>query len=452
MANNYDRYLRSMGIKTPYEDMTKAQIEDRNKGNPLSGYGFMSAQDKQRRKLEMAMYEREMKRQDDALQQQLVARMSSQGQIGRYAGEGVFGLVNAIRNKGKGQQAPEAAPQDDPEIARFNELAQQVGPDAAMEMLAAETGNPQMMQDAQKSRMEAKKANLEMEDLQGKIADRKAKPNETIKALIPGPDGVPVEQLLETVMGENGENLYKVIRQGPRSTVNYNVDGLPTSKAGVNTRTLAIEGALQSTANALDAYDRMSSLVDENPEALGWSGRLIANADKGISGVKNLGKAIANAEGREVTASMDVGNYKWGKLEKVASQSEKMKSLVLQLAYAQAAATGDSSRSLSDRDVQNQIDVIGGQITNPNSFKELMQQNKEILVDKLENMGKYTKIDGKSIGESYGADIQGLVERVRPKKASKPSGGTVRMKKGDKWYNIPEEKAEAAEASGYTRG
>ena len=89
-------------------------------------------------------------------------------------------------------------------------------------------------------------------------------------------------------------------------------------------------------------------------------------------------------------------------------------SLVLQLAYAQAAATGDSSRSLSDRDVQNQIDTIGGQVTNPETFKALMAQNRQILVQKLQNMGQYTKINGKPISSGYEADVERLIHRVNP--------------------------------------
>jgi hypothetical protein len=419
--SNYSNYLRAAGIKTPYDDMTKAQIEDRNKGNPLSGYGFMSAQEKQKRQLEMAMYEREMKRQQDAFQQQLVAQMSSQEKIGHYAGEGVTGLIGALFNR-KQKPQEQQTPQDDVELQRFQELAQEVGPEQALAILGAELQNPQMQADAQKQRMDREKAELEMQDLRGKIDDRTNKPNQVITAQRTI-DGKPGQVSLEAYGKDpkTGRNLYLEVGQAVKGSVTDTNEGWGNTKGGIDKRAERMEATLASTANALDAYDKMTKLVDENPNALGWSGRLIAKADTIVSGLKNLGQTLAQAEGREANASVDIGDYDWGKFEKVASQSEKMKSLVLQLAYAQAAATGDSSRSLSDRDVQNQIDIIGGQITNPNTFKALMQQNREILVQKLENLGKYTKVNGKSIGEGYESDIQGLVDRVRSKPTSEDS-------------------------------
>jgi hypothetical protein len=413
MANYYDKYLQAAGIGAPYKDLTKSQIEEKNKGNPLSGYGFMSAQEKQKRQLEMAMYEREMQRQQDMFQQQLLSRMSSQGQIGYQSGAGLLSLLDHLK---QGKQAPEAPAQDDPEVARYRELVSQLGPEQGLASLGSELQNPQMIADAQQAQMEKQKANLEMEDIQSRIKDRETRPNQVITAQRTMPNGMPGQVSLEAYGKDpkTGRNLYLELGEAVKGSVTDTNEGFANTKAGVDTRTKAFESMLGSTANALDAYDRLDKIISQNPEALGWSGRLIANADTVVNGLKNLGTSIAKAEGREATASMEVGDYKWGALEGTAANSEKVKSLVLQLAYAQAAATGDSSRSLSDRDVQNQIDTIGGQVTNPETFKALMAQNRQILVQKLQNMGQYTKINGKPISSGYEADVERLIHRVNP--------------------------------------
>lgn len=428
MANYITSFLQSQGIKSPFGNMTEAQINEQNKSNPLASFGFMSAQDKQRRQLEQKLLEAEQKRQQDELQQRIIAQMSSQEKIGYYSGSGLMGLMHYLKNKGASPEV-EAAPQDDPALARFNQLAMEVGPEMAMQIVGQEQGNAAMVQQADQMRSEKDKAALEaryknsqISSNEALVAERNEKlqdPNrnyehkpgytEEIDVMMDGKPAVQKRTLIRNTP-DGGE--WKYSKPALKGSVTGDAGSWETSKGGINERTKAMEGAITSTANALDAYDKMEQLVKEAPAGLGWTGKLISQADTIVSGVQNLGRAVAEAEGREIKAPVTVDAYKWDKVTKIAGTSEKMKSLILQLAYAQAAATGDSSRSLSDRDVQNQIDIIGGSITNPENFLDLMRQNKEVLVSKLENMGKYTRIDGQPIYEHYKQDIEGLKTRA----------------------------------------
>lgn len=449
-----NRFLKQSGVATPYkDDRTGAQIDEANKQNPLSGYGFMSAQQKSQRELQMKLLEAQQKREQEMMQQQLLARMSSQEKIGHYAGAGLMGLMQHLRSKGDAPQPPPQAPQDDPELQRYNQLAQEVGPETALEILGRETGNASMITEAGQQRTAKKKEGLEMQNIESLIADRAketAKPNNVITAQRTGPNGQPMQVSME-VYGKDpttGQNLYKELGEAIKGSVQVDDPSkFDTSKGGSNERTKNMEAMLTSTANALDSYDLLGKLVKDTP-AGGWSGALTAKAEDIVSGVQNLSTLLTDAgkkAGWDVSATKDIGAYNWSALENFAGANAKIKSLVLELAYARAAATGDSSRSLSDRDVQNQLDQIGGSISNPRIFGQLMEQNKQLMIKKLQNFGEMTMIDGKSIGQSpqYAGKIKKLTDRVGIQ-----SGVTRVMYRNNQKYNIPEDEVEAFKAAG----
>jgi hypothetical protein len=403
--------------------MTEAQINEQNKSNPLTGFGFMSAQQKQQRALEQQLLEREQQRQQDMLQKQLIAQMSSQEKIGYYSGSGLMGLMQYLKNKGSAPEVPNAPPTNDPELDRFNELATQVGPETAMQILGQETGNAGMIQqanqqlmDRQKKQMELEKMGLDMTNTRGLIDERKAKPNSIITTQATGPDGRPL-QVSKEVLGKDpltGQNRYKDLGSAVKGSLTVDDPAkFGTSKQGVNKRTEDMEGMLTGTANALDTYELLDKLVKETP-ANGWAGALVSKADDIVSGVQNLSTLLADQEGAS-DVSKSLGDYDFSKMEKFAGGAAKIKSAVLELAYARALTAERGGKTLSEGDIQRQIDQIGGSISNPKIFGELMEQNKIAMIKKLENFGEMTMVDGQSIGEApqYKAKIQKLKGRVK---------------------------------------
>lgn len=417
------RYLRQAGVKAPYSDMTEAQIQEQNKSNPLAGYGFMSAQDKQRRQLEQQLMERENQRQEEMFRQQLIAQMSSQEKIGYYSGSGLMGLMHYLKGKGSAPEVPNVA-EDDPELQRYNQLAQEVGPETAMQILGQETGNASMLEQAQKQRidkqkkqMELDKMGLDMTNTQGLIAERQNKPNSIITTQATGPDGRPL-QVSKEVLGKDpltGLNKYKDLGSAVKGSLTVDDPSkFGTSKQGVNKRTEEMEGMLTGVANSLDTYELLDKLVKETP-ANGWAGALVGKADDIVSGVRNLSSLLAEQEGAaDVSKSLE--DYDFSKMEKFAGGAAKIKSAVLELAYARALTAERGGKTLSEGDIQRQVDQIGGSISNPKIFGELMEQNKVAMIKKLENFGEMTMIDGQSIGEApqYKSKIQKLKNRVQP--------------------------------------
>jgi len=435
VANRVDQWLRSMGIRSP-SDMTEAQMEDRDTQNPLSKYGFMSGQEKQRRLMIQQAHDAQLQRENELLQQQMLARMSSQGQIGQYMGQGLLGLVSHLKGKGVAPEVPDV--QDDPQVSRFNQLAAEVGPIQARMIMGNEMQNPGMIEEAKQMMAEEQKARLEMEDLQGRIDERKKpKANQTVRV----PEdrgGVPGTAVYEVIPGANGENRMKFIGWGVDGSVTDTKEGWGgwNKTSGKNSESIqAFENAAQALANTFDLTDSLVELVDKSPNSAGWSGQLIAKADNIIEGVKNIGDTILTHGGREMSDGLQeklssTADWDWTKLGKVAKESHRMQSVILQLAYARAAATGDSSRSLSDRDVQNQIDQIGGSVADPATFKQILDDLRKSAYKSLVNRATYTTVDGKrlrdsEVGKRYLDELGARIGAPKTRSAA-PKPGEVR--------------------------
>jgi ribosomal protein S28E/S33 len=445
-----NKFLRNQGVATPYkDDRTSAQIDEANKANPLAGYGFMSAAQKKQRDMQIKLFEEQQRREQEQLQSQLIARMSSQEKIGHFAGQGLFGLVDQLKGKGQAPEVPEAPPTNDPELDRFHQLAQEVGQEGALEIIGRETGNSAMIEQAQQMRLAKQKEGLEMRNMESLIKDREkseAKPNTVITTQRTGPDGRPMQVSMEVVgKDKDGRNIYKELGEAVKGSLTVDdPTKFGTNKAGVNKRTEDMENMLMGTANAMDSYDLLGKLVKETP-AGGWAGALVSKGEDIVSGVKNLSTLLAQAEDAP-NISKDLEDYDFSKMEKFAGGAAKIKSVVLELAYARALASERGGKTLSEGDVQRALDQIGGSISNPKIFGELMEQNKKQMIKKLENFGEMVMVDGKSIGEApqYKAKISKLRERA----GMLPKGSTVKMYRNNKTYNIPEDQVEAFKAAG----
>lgn len=392
--------------------LTEAQIEEKEKLSPLGGYGYLSAKEKAAREQQSAMMQAEIERQNQLYMQQLLMTRPAGQQIGHHAGAGLMGLMGLLGGKG---QAPQAAapPQDDPEVAQFNQyMAEGLPEDVAMEMVGKGANNGAMMADAQAQRQERLKAEMEQKDLEMKVNDENRgyehKPGYSEERDVVGPGGQPYVERWQLLRNSKEGGVWKVTSRGPKG----GIQGTPgdfKGKADTSDTVQNFETAQAATASALDSMDKMEALVKENPNITGWSGRLIAKADDIMEGVKGLAGQIGTFEGKGDW--QDIAKYDFGKLEKTAQGSEKLRALVLELAASRAAATEEGGR-FSEGDIQRQIDQIGGQITNPRTMVAVLKQARESMVDNLMNKGRYMTVDGKPVGDQYKQQLEGFNKRI----------------------------------------
>lgn len=455
MANSVSRYLKQAGIKLPYEDMTEAQIQEKNKANPLSGYGYYSAQEKAQMQAQREAYQQALDREAQMYQQQMLMQMPAERAIGHYAGQGLMGLMNQIRGYNK-QQTPEQAPQNDPELDRYNQLVAEVGQAGALEILGQETGNSAMLQEAQKLRREEEERKLDTDLKKQQLADLRNKPNKVINAQFEDENGNPYIRSLEAVGvdPETGENIYKEVGKAKKDqTAAAQVAagaGGPKTAGGMSSDTQAFEAQLRATANTFDGMDKIREIIMSGPgEGQGWAGELVAKGQNFFDGIKNLADSIApitwDGVDKEVIDKMSEGEsaWNWTQFRGVATKSARLRAQILALAYARAAATGDSSRSLSDKDIQYQLDQLAANVNDRETFLTVLDDVREMTYKALANTGRYSLIEGKPIANRYKPQLEEL--RIRA------GVGTVRMYKNGIPHNIPAREVAEAESLGYTR-
>ncbi len=458
MANYLNKYLRQAGIKTPYTDLTEAQIEEKGKLNPLGGYGFMSAAEKNQRKQQNDLYQQQMDRENEWMQQQLLARMSSQGQIGHHMGSGLMGLVDQLKNKGQAPEVPNVA-MDDPELQQYAQMAstpEMGGPLQAKLMLGqqllqkGDVRGAQMIQDARKEAMEQKKAGLDVQKLDQEVNDPNKnfehKPGFTDEEDVDLPNGLPGIRKRTLLQNTPDGGIWHIGKPAMKGTVAGASDTFGNKSKTDNSKTVDdFEIKMTSTANAFDHLDKMDAIIDDGTMVGGWAATLIRGADDILEGVKGLAVLAADFddEGRG-GAYNDIEKYKFGALEKSAQNSSKVKALVLELAAARAAAVEPGGR-FTEGDIQRQIEQIGGDVSNPRTFKALLGQARETMFDSLKNQARYMTSNGTPVGEKYAAQIAEFEKRLGRKKAE-PSTNDMEAKR--KRYDELKEKQRQRQLNG----
>lgn len=437
--SNVSQWLRRAGIKTPYADLTEAQLDEKNKQSPLSGYGFMSASDKAQKAQQQALFQQQMQYEQEMQQQQLLARMSSQGQIGHHVGSGIMGMLDALRNKG---QAPQAtpSPQDDPEVSQYNQyMSEGLPDDVAMEMVGQQSGNGAMIRDALENRGKRQKKELDLENVRGQIDERKRKPNPTITVQKTGPNGEPMQASVE-VIGKDSQNnnIYRELGSAVKGSVTDTSEGWGLSKSQKGKQLTDFEGQMTSAENYLDVSDRIGAIADKAQAGPGFALSLAGQANNlrfGFETIKKTMSSQLDAKAKAKLASEDpVARYQtvFDNIEDAAGWDANLKALLLEQAYLKATANGQRA---TDADVSNALKTIGGSLNDPKIFKQVIQQDRELTVDHLMNASKNSGGPNKSLSDVYSDRLKGIQDRRNPKKASKVRvigpNGKVKMVPGD---------------------
>jgi hypothetical protein len=418
-----NKYLKMAGVKNfrSEDEMTEAQINERNKSNPLGGYGYQTREDYIRQTMMRQQWQAEMDAQ--AKQQEKVMLMQSPPEraIGHYAGNLLAGGLGRIF--GKDQQAPQPEAQNDPEIDRYNQLVQELGSEAAaLEILGQETGNGAMITQAQELRKAEQERQLDMEHKQAQIADLKGKKNEvrTFSTMV---DGMPAEVEMEIVGKDaDGTNIYKEISKGLKGSVSDTNEGWGPTRSQQGSALQDFETAMTSTENYLDTSDRIIELAKNAPAGPGFASTLTSKATnlvQGFEGIRNIiSPKLDNKAKAKLAASDPVKQYRhvFEKMEGVAKEDAKLQALLLEQAYMMATANGQRA---TDQDVENALRTLGSNLNDPEAFLGVIQQSRELTVDRLMNMSKNSGgPDGRTLGDVYGERLGGIKLRRNPEQAA----------------------------------
>lgn len=173
---------------------------------------------------------------------------------------------------------------------------------------------------------------------------------------------------------------------------------------------------ITSARNFTQRSEEIIDLIEENPEALGMSGRLAQgvnalNAE--LTSLKNIGTRIVEGdESREATpeevkakAAENVAPDFWKKLADsaeavtdVAVDTSRIQGFMVELAFAAAAAQGQTGRAVSDKDVERFLKRIG-QSADPKVFASVLRDAQRQVVT-------HTRNRVRTLNETSEAEVQ----------------------------------------------
>jgi hypothetical protein len=170
-----------------------------------------------------------------------------------------------------------------------------------------------------------------------------------------------------------------------------------TQKQEFDIRTARV--AAQNYANT--AEDAIA-LLEESPDVNTFVGRAASIANS----LKAEGQAIARAAGVEFDESiLDPSNYS-SEFEDLGINNRRLQGIITSGAFQAAAASGQTGRSVSDKDMQRFIGEFGANASDPQAFAATLRDSVNRTVRNLRNRSQ------ELYGEDLGEDITFMGEPI----------------------------------------
>lgn len=147
-----------------------------------------------------------------------------------------------------------------------------------------------------------------------------------------------------------------------RSTLTGNQDELGLSDSEFKELRDQEVAAKTFIASAGDAIDLLESAPDVNT--------FVASAARVVNNIQQEAKAAGRALGMDIDSSLlDPESYSQ-EFDRLGIQNQQVKGLITSLAFQAAAASGQSGREVSNRDVTRFIEEVGGSAADPRAFAQ----------------------------------------------------------------------------------
>jgi len=225
-----------------------------------------------------------------------------------------------------------------------------------------------------------------------------------------GPDGKPAFYHMNkrTQKAEPISGISPMPKTGPTLSINgdkvtYSPYGMTSTQRGK--QNVDLQNTEIAFRQSLASINDIVQKVKKNGSSVGLSGSLA----KGMDTIKEQSLNLAKMAGVDIRGSFNkqLSGYDWSSFKNVGVLNAQLKGALLSLARSSAAMNGESSSKLSDKDVQQYLDMIGGSAGNKDQligvisdFSKRLKRNFKI---------KYETITGKQYndGESNTVTVNG---------------------------------------------
>lgn len=245
---------------------------------------------------------------------------------------------------------------------------------------------------------------------------------------------------------------------GPVGPVGPVVNAQPTDRPG-RTELAALDEAEIGTSNAIQgAFKLRQAILAGGPEVLGAPGGLAGLAQGFVSQTLGFAQLVGvNIDLFESGASADEAGSKadsiFAEIDKAGTINAEIRSAIVNLAFAAAAASGQTGRGVSDRDYERFVRELGAGSSKPEVFASVLTKFAERLSNNFSTRFKIKmrRIQGKGklvipnlfkeIFEAPGASAApaagdqsrsaaGLPDGIT---ATNPNTGETLVTRGGKW-------------------
>lgn len=491
MANNYGTQLLNLlsqrGKTADPTKLTTDQIELQKSSNPLFGFGFKTAQDKQAEAIAAAQQAALMQQADDANSDYYAAQDPlAYGRV--LASRSGRGFGRALANyQGSKNPAPQQDMTNDPVYDRLVQLTQEFGdPDKAMLFLGRELVTQgdqrgvQMVQQAQDNILKKQKAVTEQG--QNELALRtglKDEPNaglpykigQIVSRASMDASGRPItKEMRYGGRKPDGTDIWEEVDRGVKGSVQGPNDTWGTNATIAKTREDYQKEQL-AAKNLSQIVSRMREIKAIQPASTGYAPDIVAKFSDITGAAKDIGRVLLpntfsgggtgnsrvlwDETGTKATvASVDKYNSLF---ESMHINGTAMRNLTYELAFALIASTQGPNTRPTDDDFRNALKEVGQATRDDAAWNALIDNISERAAQRLENSSQLTLLEGTPIGQrpEYMQSTKEILDSLRKNKATAQPSNTnepVRLMRGGKSYLIPSDKVEKALSEGFTHG
>lgn len=190
-------------------------------------------------------------------------------------------------------------------------------------------------------------------------------------------------------------NIQFVTPPGDIQLVGTSQTGTPEELGLSGSEETALRDQEVAARNFVDTTNQALQMLQENPDVNTFSAR----AGAVVNDLQQEGKALARASGLEIEDGVfDTSNYE-SSFDNLGIQSERMKSLFVSLAFQAATASGQTGRSVSDKDVERFMQQVGQQSSDPRALSQVLRDTAERTVNNFRNSYRTRR------GEQFQGDL-----------------------------------------------
>lgn len=181
--------------------------------------------------------------------------------------------------------------------------------------------------------------------------------------------------------------------------------GEPGAFAGGKTEIRQLRDKQSAARSFVETAGDAIDLLQENPDINTFTGQASAL----INDLQQEAKALARNSGFEIESKVLEDSTYSDSFDRLGIDNRRMRSMITALAFKAAAASGQTGRGVSDRDVRRFIEEVGANASDPRAFAATLQDVASRTVRDVQIQEEIAR--GESVDRDYGLDrLQGRIE------------------------------------------